>query len=132
MDDQTFDLDLLASSLRADGGDVRILLKVLVEKLSDALGSRLSVERAGGKFFKKPGELRKVSVDLGDDQLIACIVSDRLECTIARSSGGIRIRSDKVPTQEWIRRLLSALRDEASTSQATRMALESIVIGDPT
>ncbi len=45
MDDETFDLDLLAGSLRADSGDVRILLRVLVEKLSDALGSRLTVER---------------------------------------------------------------------------------------
>ncbi|MHB8320296.1 MAG: hypothetical protein ACYDEP_13905 [Acidimicrobiales bacterium] len=132
MDDETFDLDLLAGSLRADSGDVRILLRVLVEKLSDALGSRLTVERSGGRFFKKPGELQKITVELGDDQLIACVVSDRLECTVSRSSGGIRIRSEKVPTEEWIRRLLSALRDEASTSEATRTALESIVIGDGT
>jgi hypothetical protein len=33
---------------------------------------------------------------------------------------------------EWLRRLLGALRDEAATSEATRLALESIVIGDGT
>jgi hypothetical protein len=31
--------------------------------------------------------------------------------------------------QEWLRRLLGALRDEAATSESTRTALEAIVIG---
>jgi len=127
--DQGIDLDLLASSLQSDSGDVRILLKVLVGRLADALGDRLVVERAGGRF-KKSDEIRRVSVQLGNDTLDAAVHGATLECTVARSSGGIRIRSAKVSMDEWLRQLLGALRDEAASSNATRQALESIVIGD--
>jgi hypothetical protein len=129
VDDQTFDLDLLASSLQADGGDVRLLLKVLVNRLAGALGDRLQVERAGGRL-RRSDEIRQVSVHLGDDTLDATVHGGSLECTVARSSGGIRIRSAKVSMDEWLRQLLGALREEAASSSATRLALESIVIGD--
>jgi hypothetical protein len=126
-DGGTLDLDLLASSLRADDGDVRVLLRALVTRLADAMGDRLEVERMGR--FRKGDEIRRVSIHLGDDQLDAVVDRGSLECTISRSSGGIRIRSTKVTLEEWLRRLLGALRDEAATTQATRVALESLVIG---
>jgi hypothetical protein len=126
-DDSTLDLDLLASSLRADDGDVRVLLRALVTRLAGALGERLEVERAGR--FRKSEEIRRVSIHLGDDQLDAVVDRGGLECTVSRSSGGIRIRSTRVSLDEWLRRLLGALRDEAATTQATRLALESLVIG---
>jgi hypothetical protein len=129
VEDSSLDLDLLASSLSADAGDVRLLLKALVTRLSDALGDRLAVERAGGRLRRSPGEIRRVSVRLGDDQLDAVLSVGILECTISRSSGGIRIRSTKVSTDEWLRQLLSSLSDEAATSQATRLALEALMIG---
>lgn len=125
--DDSLDLDLLASSLRADDGDVRVLLRALVTRLAGALGERLEVERTGR--FRKSDEIRRVSVRLGDDQLDAVVDRGSLECTISRSSGGIRIRSSRVTLDEWLRRLLGALRDEAATTQATRLALESLVIG---
>lgn len=123
------DLDLLASSLHADDGDVRVLLRALVTRLAGALGDRLQVERAGG-LLRRSDEIRRVSIRLGDDQLDATVDRGGLECTVSRSSGGIRIRSTRVTVDQWLRRLLSALRDEAATTQATRMALESLVIGE--
>jgi hypothetical protein len=126
--DGDLDLDLLASSLHADDSDVRVLLRALVTRLSGALGNRLEVERAGR--FRKSEEIRRVSIRLGDEQLDATVDRGSLECTISRSSGGIRIRSTRVGTDEWLRRLLGALRDEAATTQATREALESLVIGN--
>jgi hypothetical protein len=122
------DLDLLASSLRADDGDVRVLLHALVTRLSTALGDRLVVERAGR--FRKSEEIRRLSIRLGDDQFDATIDRGALECTVTRSSGGIRIRSSRVGTDEWLLRLLGGLKDEATTTQATRLALESLVIGN--
>lgn len=121
------DLDLLAASLRADDGDVAMLLRALVSRLSGALGPRLEVERSGR--FRKAEEIRRVSVHLGDDQLDAVVDRGSLVCTVSRSSGGIRIRSTRVPLVEWLRHLLGALRDEASTTQATRQALEALLIG---
>ena len=128
--DQELDLDLLASLLRADGGDVRVLLRALVTRLSDALGDRLAVERTGR--FRKSEEIRQLSIRLGDDQFDATLERGIVECTISRSSGGIRIRSSRVGIDEWLRRLLGALRDEAATTEATRVALESLVIGNNT
>jgi hypothetical protein len=127
-EDQSLDIDLLASSLQADSGDVRMLLKALVTRLSGALGDRLKVERAGGRL-RRSDEIRRVTVSLGDDTLDAAVNGTDVDCTVARSSGGIRIRSTKVTMDEWLRRLLGALRDEAASSSATRQALESIVIG---
>ena len=128
MSDEPYDLDLLASSLQADTGDVRLLLRVLVTRLADALGSRMKVER-GGRLLRKSDDIKAVTINLGDDQLLAEVHDDRLDCTVAHSSGGIRIRSAKVTMDEWLRRLLAALQQEAASSQATRTALESLVVG---
>ncbi len=122
------DLDLLASSLRADDGDMRVLLRALVTRLAGALGERLTIERTGR--FRKGEEIRRVTIRLGDDHFDAVLERGTLECTVSRSSGGIRIRSTRVGLDEWLHRLLGALRDEAATTEATRLALESLVIGN--
>lgn len=122
------DIDVAAASLQADHSDVRVLLKVLVDRLSGALGDRLRVERGGG-FLRRSPEIRRVIVLLGDDQLEAALSSSGLECRVAHSSGGIRIRSSKVSVDAWLHELLSLLRREAASSETTRLALESIVIG---
>jgi hypothetical protein len=126
--DDSFDLELAAASLRADGSDVHILVKVLVDQLSDALGPRLKVERAGGRF-RKSEEIKSLKIAMGDDQFDAEVDGNTLRCTIGRSSGGIRIRSEKVDVDTWLNRLLTVLKAEAANSQAVRLALENMVIG---
>ena len=123
-----FDLELAAAQLRADSGDVGILLKVLVDQLADALGPRLQVQRAGGRF-RKSDEIRSLRITMEDDQFDAEVDGPTLRCTVGHSSGGIRIRSEKVDMDTWLARLLAALRAEADHSQAVRLALEHIVIG---
>lgn len=126
--DDPLDLDLLASSLRAEGGDVRLLLRVLAERLSGALGDRLRVERSGG-LLRRDKDIRRLTVDLGEEQLEAVVEGGSVRCAVGRSSGGIRIRTTRVSMEEWLHRLLEALKAEASTSQATRAALEAIMLG---
>ena len=126
--DDSADLELAAASLRADNTDVRILVKVLADQLADALGPRMTVERAGGRF-RKSEEVRALRIALDEDQFEADVNGDALACTIGHSSGGIRIRSQKVDVDEWITRLLAALKAEAAHSQSVRFALEAIVIG---
>jgi hypothetical protein len=123
-----FDLELAAAQLRAEGSDVRILVKVLVDQLADALGPRLRVERAGGRF-RKSDEIRSLTITMEDDQFDAVVDGPLLRCTIGHSSGGIRIRSEKVDMDTWLARLLAVLQAEADHSQAVRQALENIVIG---
>jgi hypothetical protein len=129
--DDSMDLELAAASLRADGSDVRILVKVLADQLSDALGSRLEVKRSGGRL-RKSDQIRSIRIVMGSDQFDAEVDGDVLVCTVGHSSGGIRIRSEKVTVDAWLARLLGALKVEADHSQAVRKALESMVIGGPT
>lgn len=129
--DDSMDLELAAASLRADSSDVRILVKVLADQLTDALGGRLEVRRSGGRFWKSD-DISSIGITLGDDQFGAEVDRDVLRCSIGHSSGGIRIRSEKVTVDVWLARLLGALKVEADHSQAVRQALESMVIGGTT
>ena len=125
---ESFDMELAAAQLRADSSDVRILVKVLVDQLADALGPRLRVERAGGRF-RRSDEIKSLTITMEDDQFDAVVDGAVLRCTIGHSSGGIRIRSEKVDLDTWLGRLLAVLKAEADHSQAVRQALEQIVIG---
>jgi hypothetical protein len=127
-EDPAFDLSMAVSQLASNTTDARIMLKLLASQLADALGDRLEVERAGGRF-RKSDEIKSVRVSLGNDTLEADIEGPSVRCTIGHSSGGIRIRSEQVDMHTWLTRLLSTLQAEAATSEQTRSALENIVIG---
>src|ERR1700722_4919643 len=110
--DESFDLELAAASLRADGSDVHILVTVLADKLADALGTRLEVKRAGGRF-RKSDQVRSLRISMGEDQFDAEVDGGALRCTIGHTSGGIRIRTEKVDVDAWLARLLGELKAEA-------------------
>ena len=124
-----FDLQMAISSLASNGTDSRIMLKLLVQQLSDVLGDRIGVERAGGRF-RKSDEIKSVQITLGDDTLKAEVDGTSVRCSIGHASGGIRIRSEQVGMEDWLTRLLTILRNEAVHSEKTRLALENIVIGE--
>jgi hypothetical protein len=125
------DMELAAASLRADSSDVRVLVGALSDQLSEALGSRLEVKRAGG-LLRRSNEIRSITITLEEDQFGAEVDNGTLRCTIGHSSGGIRIRSEKVDVDSWLSRLLDALKAEAAHSQGVRQALERMVIGGNT
>ena len=127
--DPAFDLSMAVSQLASNSTDLHIMLKLLVSQLSDALGNRLMVERAGGRF-RKSDEIKSVRIILGDDTLWAEVEGAGVRCSIGHASGGIRIRSEQVGMDVWLARLLTTLNDEAAHSEQTRLALEHIVIGD--
>jgi hypothetical protein len=123
-----FDLSMAVSQLASNSTDLRIMLKLLVEQLSEVLGGRIAVERAGR--FRRSDEIKSVRITLGDDTLDAVVDGGSVRCSIGHSSGGIRIRSEQVGMDAWLTRLLTTLQSEAAHSEQTRLALESIVIGD--
>ena len=124
-----FDLSMAVSSLQSNSTDSRIMLKLLVAQLTDVLGGRISVERAGGRF-RKSDEIKSVQIVLGDDTLRADVDGATVRCSIGHASGGIRIRSEQVGMDAWLTRLLTILHNEAAHSEQTRLALENIVIGE--
>jgi hypothetical protein len=128
--DDAFDLELAATSILGDNRDVRSLLKVLSSQLAEPLGQRLRVERQGG-LLRKSDEIKSVRAVIGNEEFEADVQGGTVACTVGHSSGGIRIRSEKVEMDQWLRRLLAALQAEAEHSQSARLALENIVIGGP-
>ncbi len=121
------DLSMAVSQLSSNSTDLRIMLKLLVSQLSDALGDRITVDRAGR--FRKSDEIKNVRIVLGDDTLEAAVDGGSVRCSVGHSSGGIRIRSEQVSMDAWLTRLLSTLQSEAAHSEQTRQALENIMIG---
>jgi hypothetical protein len=124
-----FDLDMAVATLQSNSTDVRIMLKLLVSQLSEVLGNRIQIERAGGRI-RRSDEIKSVQIILGDDTLRAEVEGAGVRCSIGHASGGIRIRSEQVDMDAWLARLLTTLNDEAAHSEQTRLALEHIVIGD--
>ena len=124
-----FDLDMAVATLQSNSTDVRLMLKLLVSQLSEVLGNRIQVERAGGRI-RRSDEIKSVQIILGDDTLRAEVEGASVRCSIGHASGGIRIRSEQVGMDVWLARLLTTLNDEAAHSEQTRLALEHIVIGD--
>jgi hypothetical protein len=126
--DDAFDLDMAAAMVQSNATDVSIMVKVLAGQLSEVLGPKVVVERAGG-LLRKSGDVKALEVTLGDDVLRAQVEGASVRCSVSHSSGGIRIRSESVDLDNWLRRLLAALQREAAHSEAARQALERIVIG---
>jgi len=124
-----FDLSMAVSSLQSNSTDSRIMLKLLVAQLTDVLGGRIAVERAGSRF-RRSEDIKSVQIVLGDDTLRADVDGATVRCSIGHASGGIRIRSERVGMDAWLARLLSTLHSEATHSEQTRLALENIVIGE--
>jgi hypothetical protein len=130
MGDDAFDLELATTSLLGDGKDIKMMLKVVAGQLAGPLGDRLRVERQGG-LLHKSDEVKSITASVGNDDFEASLKGSSVECRVGRSSGGIRIRSEQVGMDDWLRRLLQALQAEAAHSESARMALEKIVIGEP-
>ncbi|MGA7834498.1 MAG: hypothetical protein WCA31_04770 [Acidimicrobiales bacterium] len=128
LDDDSYDFGMAAASLRSNVSDVHILLKALCDELTDALGDRLQIQRAGGRLHKSD-TIAAVQIALGGNQFEATVDGAVLRCTVGHVSGGIRIRSESVDVDQWIVKLLQALKAEASHSDSARRALENIVIG---
>lgn len=126
--DDSDDLRMAAASLRSNSSDVHILLKALCDELSETLGERLHIERAGGRFHKSDA-ISSVTISIAGSQFEAVVDGAALQCHVGHVSGGIRIRSETVDIDQWILRLLEALKDEAAHSDSARRALENIVIG---
>lgn len=122
------DLDLATTAILADAHDTKELLRLLARQLSATLGERVQVERAGG-LLRRSDEIKSLTVTIGTDDFVATVVKASVETSIAHTSGGIRIRSERVTADVWLSRLLDGLKAEAVTNQSARMAIEGLVMG---
>jgi hypothetical protein len=121
------ELELFAASLRADAGDVHAFVEGLAVKLEEALPERVRVYRwrAG---LRKPKRVQRIVLDAGDKRLELRLSGGSIETSCSRLSGGIVLKQESLDTDAWLAALGEALRDEAKRSEATRAALERLMI----
>lgn len=123
--------DLVAAQVRADAADTDTFFKVLASKLSDALGDRVKIERAGG-LLKRDKQVVGVELDLTSAGA-GTVLSARRErggvvsCNVARRVRGIVLSSKPVSMSEWVEELVGALGDEAKRSEQTWTALHGLL-----
>jgi hypothetical protein len=121
------DIDLLAASLRADSSDVGAFVESLAVKLEEALPGRTQVERRRTGLFGGK-RVQAMALDAGDRRLEIRVRGGGLEASVSRLSGGIVLRRESVDTDAWLSALGEALGQEAKRSDATRRALERLLI----
>jgi hypothetical protein len=126
-DESALDLDLLAASLRADSSDLSAFVESLAAKLEEAVPARTRIERRRTGMFG-PKSVRSLSVDLGDRRLELRVEGGAVHTRCARLSGGIVLKNEAFDTEAWLGMLSEALAAEASRSEATRKALERLLI----
>jgi hypothetical protein len=122
--------DMVAASIRADAADTDTFFRVLVAKLRDALGDRVTVSRAGG-LIKRDRPVTGVSMDLthSGEGMVLAAERDRgdISCTVVRRVRGIALSTKQVAMQEWIEQLVAALAEEAKRSEQTSRALNGLL-----
>ena len=122
------DLELATTALLAREDDLPMLLKMLARQLQGSLPDQVTVEREGG-LIRRSDAVRALEVAMGPDTYRAEVTRGQVNATIGHTSGGIRIRTEKVAMDDWLRRLLDSLRAEADRSQQVRHALEQLLYG---
>jgi hypothetical protein len=127
-EEESFDIHLVAASLRADAGDVGAFVEGLAAKLEDLLPGRVRIKRGRWKFMG-PKVVQSIVVDAGDRRLeLLCGQHEQIETRSARVSGGIALKTDSMDIDSWMNALGEALAAEAGRSERTRQALERLLI----
>jgi hypothetical protein len=120
------DIDLVAASLRADTSDLRAFVEALAVKLEEAVPGAVTVERRRDGMFG-PKQVRRIALDASGQRLELRADGTSVQTRCARLSGGIVLKNEDVPTDEWLRTLSKALAEQARSSLTTRQALERLL-----
>ena len=120
------EFDLVAASLRADAGDVRAFVEALAEKLAVSLPGGVKVERKGS-LLGGPKHVRRIAVQLGDEQLELEHDAGRITCRRRTVVRGIALKNEEIDLDAWIEAVTHGLVQEAQASERGRAALERLL-----
>ena len=124
------DMQMAVAALLANNKDVKMMLRLLGKNLQESLGDRVEVVHGTAGLLHRPTEdVRTITVHLDQDDFQALMDGPSVRCSVGRSSGGIRIRNEQLPVEQWLNRLLSALQQEAVINQSAQAALQNVIIG---
>jgi len=116
------------SLMAGNASDSKILFRVLARDLSETIGDRITIERAG-RFGKSANDVVSITIDLSPETFVLEQTKQGLGCSIGVTSGGIRIKSERPTLARWVERLTDSLQKQAVTSESSRQALERLLTG---
>jgi hypothetical protein len=121
-------VELFASSLRADATDLKAFMEALATKLSGSLPDQTQVTRHSS-LFSREHPVREISVTLGDYQYR--IIRERQGFPVtsrAKFVRGIVLKTDGIPMDQWIEELATSLAQVSMQSEQSRAALERFLL----
>jgi hypothetical protein len=131
--DDALSLDMVTAALRADSTDVGIYARVLTQSLGEALPSEfVTVERdrtMSDRMRGRPGEISRVAVQLGDQQMTLSVRNGKTVAEICRAVRGVVLSRQTVPIGEWARVLAGELVAYAEQNAEAAQALRRLVAG---
>lgn len=126
--EENLDFDLPAASVRADETELSTSVEVLAGSLEQALPGIASVERHKvGGFRSKRREVRRISVELGEEHFELTRDGQSMRCTRNRVVRGIALSHDELPLAEWVAALVAGVSRRAEISESNRTALEGLL-----
>lgn len=120
------EFDLVAASLRADAGDIRAFVEALAEKLAVSLPGGVKIDRKGS-LLGGPKHVRKIALQLGDEQLELEHDAGRITCRRRTLVRGIALKNEEIDLDTWIDAVTRGLVHEAQSSERGRVALERLL-----
>jgi hypothetical protein len=123
------DVNVLAAVVGRQVLDLNVYAGFLLNTLSGALPpEHVTVEHARSLLRRRDAPVVAVSVSLGEQRftLRRSSPTARPEPVIAHQVGGIVLKSEPVPLDEWTQRLASALAEQAARDADTAAALARI------
>jgi len=131
--DDALSLDMVTAALRADSTDVAIYTRVLTQSLGEALPSEfVTVDRdrtVSDRMRGRPGEISRIAVQLGDEQLTLSVRNGQAVAEICRAVRGVVLSRQTVPVHQWAAALASGLVAFAEQNAQAAQALRRIVAG---
>jgi hypothetical protein len=125
---QSMQVELFASSLRADASDLKAFMEALATKLSGSLPEQTQVVRHSS-LFSREHPVRDITVTLGDYQYRITRERQGFPGT-SRSKivRGIVLKTDSIPMDQWIEELAISLTQVSMQSEQSRAALERFLL----
>ena len=127
--DESFDFDLAAAGLRADGADQMASVEALARKLELALPGRARVQRRSVRFLSSQKRVESIDVDLGDWSYALRSDGHNVSTLRGQTVRGVTIKREELALEAWVRSLATHLHALSESSAEARAALERLLTG---
>ena len=120
-------LGVAGALAQAYARDARTFLPLLAVVLASALPDETEIERRGG-LFQKEKPVRKITVTLGDSvYTLEDLGRGPLAASRVKIVRGIKLKTDTLPTEEWLAEMSSEIAARAAQNEKTFFALKTLL-----